>query len=72
MFCSDCNRPDRWQREAFVGPYCECPQHNLPQRATSSANPILAAFDAMEAEQRAEFEDYKRRCGGVPISNVRP
>lgn len=31
-----------------------------------------AAFDAMYEEQRAEYDGYVRRCGGVPISNVRP
>lgn len=33
---------------------------------------LRAAYEAMKDEQRAEFEDYKRRCGGVPISNVKP
>lgn len=30
------------------------------------------AFDAMEREQAEEYADYLRRCGGVPISRVKP
>lgn len=30
------------------------------------------AFDAMEDEQKAEFRDYVNRCGGAPVSDVRP
>lgn len=30
------------------------------------------AFEAMEREQREEYADYLRRCGGVPVSNVKP
>lgn len=45
-------------------------------RAIDESRPVASdqrtAFGAMAAEQRAEFEDYKRRCGGVPISNVKP
>jgi predicted YcjX-like family ATPase len=30
------------------------------------------AFAAMEQEQAEEYADYLRRCGGVPISHVKP
>ncbi len=33
---------------------------------------IRAAMRAAEVEQREEWEDYLRRCGGTPISSVRP
>lgn len=31
-----------------------------------------AAFEAMYEEQRAEYEDYVRRCNGTPISRIVP
>lgn len=42
------------------------------QRDGSVAADQRATFAAMEDEQRAEYEDYVRRCGGVPISKIKP
>lgn len=31
-----------------------------------------AIFDAMEMEQYRDYQDYVRRCGGTPVSTVKP
>lgn len=41
-------------------------------RYLTDADATRAAFDAMADEQKAEFRDYVNRCGGTPISAVRP
>lgn len=41
-------------------------------RYLTEADTTREAFDAMAAEQQAEFRDYVNRCGGTPISAVRP
>lgn len=41
-------------------------------RYLTEADMAREAFDAMAEEQKAEFRDYVNRCGGVPISQVRP
>lgn len=46
-------------------------EHDGLIRPTPPSN-TRAAFDAMEGDQRADYEDYLRRCGGVPISKVKP
>lgn len=46
--------------------------HYARKRYGSRPSSTLDAFDAMASEQRADFEDYLRRCGGAPISSVRP
>ena len=33
---------------------------------------LAECFAEMEREQREEYEDYVKRCGGVPISHVKP
>jgi hypothetical protein len=62
LFCKRCQRGPlfSWQR-TDSGKCDECVR--------------IAAREAMAAmadEQREEFEDYKRRCGGAPISPIRP
>jgi len=32
----------------------------------------IEVFDAMQKESLEEFKDYSNRCGGVPISQVKP
>lgn len=39
-FCSDCLRPYPWTREAFVGPYCECPQPQTVTTNTTEVQPL--------------------------------
>jgi hypothetical protein len=41
-------------------------------RYLTAADAQREAFDAMEAEQKAEFRDYVNRCEGAPVSTVRP
>lgn len=41
-------------------------------RYLTEADVQREAFDAMEAEQKAEFRDYVNRCGGTPVSAIRP
>ncbi len=61
---------------------CCCGGHNASNAKkskthNSTKNRLLVrdtrkALIAMEEEQEADYEDYLKRCGGVPISNVKP
>lgn len=42
------------------------------EKADVKGDELRAAFRIMEREQREEYEDYVRRCGGVPISTIKP
>ena len=100
--CPTCFRPYAAQREAFVGPYCECPTDapTLTTDTTGTARffcrkcnrgPLFTwertdsgicaecvrigareALAAMKNEQEEDYADYVRRCGGVPISPIKP
>lgn len=37
----------------------------------SKATELREAFAAMEQEQWDEYQDYLKRCGGVPISKIK-
>ena len=55
-------------KPAFAGT-CEAPCSAAEEPRQASWSEIQAA---MIAEQVAEYEEYVKRCGGVPISNVPP
>lgn len=63
----------KWIRVGDHNGMCRAIDH---ARAIDESRPVASdlrdAFAAMEDEQRREFDDYKRRCGGVPASTVRP
>lgn len=44
---------------------------SMRQAAEDRAN-TLAAFDAMHEESIADWKDYVKRCGGTPISKIKP
>lgn len=54
-------------RKECVSEYCSRSGMTASKRAE-----LLAAFDAMHEESIEDYKDYVRRCGGVPISKVKP
>lgn len=62
-------------RQAVEIERAEREAHSLQRPCSDAASKrieLLAAFDAMHDESIAEWLDYVKRCGGTPISKVKP
>lgn len=61
-----------WSKMSPAAEFAMAPEDVASVFAEIRVEATREAFAAMEDEHRAEFEDYTRRCGGVPISPIKP